>query len=60
MLSAVIHTQLSYPAMLLAEQLEHHWLVQSGPLANPIKRGIRSPQPNHTRSYNQAACAHER
>jgi len=32
MLSAVIHTQLSYPAMLLAEQLEHHWLVQSGPL----------------------------
>jgi len=47
MLSAVIHTQLSYPAMLLAEQLEHHWLVHSGPLTNPIKRGNRSPQPTH-------------
>jgi hypothetical protein len=32
MLSAVILTQLSYPAMPLARQLEHHWLVQSGPL----------------------------
>ena len=32
MLSAVIRTQLSYPAMPLARQLEHHWLVQSGPL----------------------------
>ena len=32
MLSAVILTQLSYPAMPLAKQLEHHWLVQSGPL----------------------------
>ena len=32
MLSAVIRAQLSYPAMLLAEQLEHHWLVHSGPL----------------------------
>ena len=32
MLSAVIRTQLGYPAMPLAEQLEHHWLVHSGPL----------------------------
>ena len=32
MLSAVIPSILSYPAMLLAEQLEHHWYVQLGPL----------------------------
>ena len=32
MLSAVIPAELSYPAMPLARQLEHHWLVQSGPL----------------------------
>ena len=32
MLSAVILAQLGYPAMPLAEQLEHHWLVHSGPL----------------------------
>ena len=32
MLSAVIRTQLSYPAMPPARQLEHHWLVHSGPL----------------------------
>ena len=32
MLSAVIPSILSYPAMPLAEQLEHHWYVQLGPL----------------------------
>lgn len=32
MLSAVILSVLSYPAMLLAEQLEHQWYVHSGPL----------------------------
>ena len=32
MLSAVIHSQLSYPAMLLAEQLVHQRLVLPGPL----------------------------
>ena len=32
MLSAVIHSQHSYPAVLLAEQLVHQRLVHSGPL----------------------------
>jgi len=32
MLSAFIYSMLSYPAMLLAEQLAHHWHVQLGPL----------------------------
>ena len=32
MLSAVILAELSYPAMPLARQLEHHWFVHSGPL----------------------------
>ena len=32
MLSAVIPSELSYPAMPLAEQLEHHRFVHSGPL----------------------------
>ena len=32
MLSAVIPSVLSYPAMLLAKQLVHHWYVQLGPL----------------------------
>ncbi len=32
MLSALIPTQHSYPAMLLAEQLVHHRLVHPGPL----------------------------
>ena len=32
MLSAVIPTELSYPAMLLAEQLAHQRFVHSGPL----------------------------
>ena len=32
MLSAVIRAELSYPAMPLARQQEHHWFVHSGPL----------------------------
>ena len=32
MLSALIHSIHSYPAMLLAEQLVHQWYVHSGPL----------------------------
>ena len=32
MLSAVIPSELSYPAMLLAEQLVHHRFVHPGPL----------------------------
>lgn len=32
MLSAVIYSVLSYPALLLAEQQEHHWYVHLGPL----------------------------
>jgi hypothetical protein len=32
MLSAVITSELSYPAMLLAEQPVHQWFVQPGPL----------------------------
>ena len=40
MLSTLILSELSYPAMLLAEQLVHHWFVHSGPLvlgAAPLK-----------------------
>ena len=40
MLSAVIPSVHSYPAMLLAEQLVHQWYVHPGPLvlgANPVK-----------------------
>ncbi len=40
MLSAVICSELSYPAMLLAEQLEHQRFVQLGPLvleSDPLK-----------------------
>ena len=32
MLSAVIPSELSYPAMPLARQLDHQWFVHSGPL----------------------------
>jgi hypothetical protein len=32
MLSAVIFAELGYPAMLLAQQLAHHWFVHPGPL----------------------------
>ena len=32
MLSTLILSELSYPAMLLAEQPEHHWFVHFGPL----------------------------
>ena len=40
MLSAVIPSAHSYPAVLLAEQLVHHWCVQPGPLvlrSEPLK-----------------------
>ena len=40
MLSAVIPAEHSYPAMPLAEQLEHHWFVHPGPLVlrtDPLK-----------------------
>ena len=40
MLSAVIHSEHSYPAVLLAEQLGHQRLVQPGPLvlgSDPLK-----------------------
>ena len=48
MLSAVITSVRSYPAMLLAEQLVHQWHVQPGPLvlgAAPLK----SPTPTTDR-----------
>ena len=32
MLSAVIHSKRSYPAVLLAKQLGHQWFVHPGPL----------------------------
>src|SRR4030043_433256 len=40
MLSAVIQSEHSYPAMPLARQLEHYWFVHSGPLVlgtDPLK-----------------------
>ena len=40
MLSTLILSELSYPAMLLAEQPEHHWFVHFGPLVlgtGPLK-----------------------
>ena len=40
MLSAVIPSELSYPAMPLARQLVHQWFVQPGPLvlgSGPLK-----------------------
>ena len=40
MLSTLILSEHSYPAMPLAGQLEHHWFVHSGPLvleAAPLK-----------------------
>src|SRR6476659_9836234 len=40
MLSTLILSERSYPAMLLAEQLAHHWFVHFGPLvleAAPLK-----------------------
>ena len=44
MLSALILSVLSYPAMLLAEQLEHQWYVILGPLV--LKNYLlKSPAP---------------
>src|ERR1700747_83507 len=48
MLSTLILSERSYPAMLLAEQPEHHWFVHFGPLvleANPLN----SPTPTADR-----------
>ena len=38
MLSALIRTELTYPAMLLAEQLAHQRFVRSGPLVTVLLR----------------------
>ena len=40
MLSALIHSECSYPAVLLTEQLAHQGFVQTGPLvlsSTPLK-----------------------
>ena len=48
MLSAVISSVLSYPAMLLAQQLVHQWYVHLGPLV--LKIGpLKSPTPTADR-----------
>jgi len=51
MLSVVIHTQLSYPAMPLARQLKHHWFVHSGPLVLG-KDLLKYPAPTKDRDRN--------
>ena len=51
MLSAVILSELSYPAMLLAEQLVHQRLVHLGPLvlkAAPLKHPPPTPDRDRT------------
>jgi hypothetical protein len=48
MLSALISSQHSYPAVLLAEQLVHQWLVQPGPLV--LRSGLlKFPTPTTDR-----------
>ncbi len=44
MLSALILSEHSYPAMPLAEQLEHHWFVNPGPLVLGISL-LKYPTP---------------
>ena len=44
MLSALILSGRSYPALLLAEQLEHHWAVHPGPLVLGTAP-LKSPSP---------------
>lgn len=44
MLSAVIHSERSYPAMPLARQLDHHWFVHPGPLVLGTAP-LKSPAP---------------
>jgi hypothetical protein len=48
MLSAVIHSELSYPAMLLAKQLVHQGFVQRGPLVLP-SAPFKYPTPTEDR-----------
>jgi hypothetical protein len=48
MLSALIRTKLSYPAMLLAEQLAHHWFGYPGPLVLGTVP-LKSPTPTADR-----------
>ena len=48
MLSAVITSKLSYPAMLLAEQPVHQWFVQPGPLVLGSDL-LNSPAPTEDR-----------
>ena len=48
MLSAVIQSRHSYPAMLLAEQLVHQWHVQPGPLVLGSAL-LNSPTPTEDR-----------
>ena len=54
MLSAVIHAELSYPAMPLARQLDHHWFVHPGPLVlgtAPLKS--RTPTADRDRTVSR-------
>ena len=47
--STLILSELSYPAMLLAEQPEHHWFVHFGPLV--LEAALRKyPTPTADRS----------
>ena len=48
MLSAVIHSQLSYPAVPLAGQQAHQWLVQPSPLVLKLNR-LKVPTPTADR-----------
>ena len=49
MLSTLILSKLSYPAMLLAEQPEHHWFVHFGPLVLEAAL-LKYPTPTADRS----------
>jgi hypothetical protein len=49
MLSTLILSELSYPAMLLAEQPEHHWFVHFGPLVLEAAL-LKYPTPTADRS----------
>src|SRR6056297_1228034 len=51
MLSAVIPSELSYPAMPLARQLDHHWFVHSGPLVLGTEP-LKYPSHQHARDQN--------
>ena len=51
MLSAVIPSEHSYPALRLASQLEHHWFVHPGPLVlgtAPLKSPTPTPDRDQT------------